>query len=217
MRSPRSRPSSPVPIRCRSSSPTSLVLAAHGEAGHRGHGEGATGYPDAVDVGVDNGGSPMAPADSLARLRKALMDRAARREAPVTQLCREAGISRSRFYELRKRYRQYGETGLRPRPRPTERPRRQLPEPLLGARQVLGLQVGVGVGAPTGRRPGRLGAQPAPILLALGRHSCPSAGAPRQGGACRRVRHGRRGRSGGAPLHGPQRQAATRLRSPDER
>ena len=37
----------------------------------------------------------MAPADSLARLRKALIDRAEQGEAPVTQLCREAGISRS--------------------------------------------------------------------------------------------------------------------------
>ncbi len=75
----------------------------------------------------------MAPADSLARLRKALIDRAERREAPVTQLCREAGISRSRFYELRARYRQYGEAGLRPKPRPPERPERQLPEPLVDA------------------------------------------------------------------------------------
>ncbi len=75
----------------------------------------------------------MAPADSLARLRKALIDRAERKEAPVTQLCREAGISRSRFYELRARYRQYGEAGLRPKPRPTERPGRQLPEPLVDA------------------------------------------------------------------------------------
>lgn len=75
----------------------------------------------------------MAPADSLARLRKSLMDRAQRREAPVTRLCREAGISRSRFYELRARYRQYGEAGLRPKPRPTERPDRQLPEPLVDA------------------------------------------------------------------------------------
>ncbi len=75
----------------------------------------------------------MAPADSLARLRKALMDRAARREAPVTQLCREAGISRSRFYELRARYRAYGEAGLRPKPRPSERPARQLAEPLVDA------------------------------------------------------------------------------------
>jgi len=75
----------------------------------------------------------VAPADSLARLRKALIDRAERREAPVTQLCREAGISRSRFYELRARYRQYGEAGLRPKPRPSERPGRQLSEPLVDA------------------------------------------------------------------------------------
>ena len=75
----------------------------------------------------------MAPADSLARLRKTLMDRAERKEAPVTQLCAEAGISRSRFYELRARYRAYGEAGLRPKPRPAERPSRQLPEPLVDA------------------------------------------------------------------------------------
>lgn len=75
----------------------------------------------------------MAPADSLARLRKTLLDRAERREAPVTQLCREAGMSRSRFYELRARYRRYGEAGLRPKPRPRERPERQLPEPLVDA------------------------------------------------------------------------------------
>lgn len=75
----------------------------------------------------------MAPADSLARLRKALIDRAERREAPVTQLCREAGISRSRFYELRARYRQYGEVALRPKPQPAERPASQLPEPLVDA------------------------------------------------------------------------------------
>jgi hypothetical protein len=75
----------------------------------------------------------MAPADSLARLRKALMDRAERREAPVTQLCREAGISRGRFYELRARYRAYGEAGLRPKPRPTSRPDRQASEPLVDA------------------------------------------------------------------------------------
>lgn len=75
----------------------------------------------------------MAPADSLARLRKALIDRAERREAPVIQLCREAGVSRSRFYELRARYRQYGEAGLRPKPRPAERPDRRLAEPLVDA------------------------------------------------------------------------------------
>ncbi len=75
----------------------------------------------------------MAPADSLARLRKALMDRAQRKEAPVTAICRDAGISRSRFYELRARYIQYGEVGLRPKPRPAERPECQLPEPLVDA------------------------------------------------------------------------------------
>jgi hypothetical protein len=75
----------------------------------------------------------VAPADSLARLRTTLLDRAERREAPVTQLCREAGISRSRLYELRARYRQYGDAGLRPKPRPAERPSRRLPEPLVDA------------------------------------------------------------------------------------
>ena len=75
----------------------------------------------------------MAPGDSLARLRKTLMDRAQRGEATVIQLCREAGISRSRFYELRARYRQYGEAGLRPKPRPAERPTRRLPPPLVDA------------------------------------------------------------------------------------
>ena len=94
-----------------------LGLAAHAETGHPEHEEGATGYSRAVDGEIDSGGWPMAPADSLARLRKALIDRAERKEAPVTQLCREAGISRSRFYELRHRYRRYGEAGLRPKPR----------------------------------------------------------------------------------------------------
>ncbi len=47
----------------------------------------------------------MAPADGFAGLRKTLIDRAERREAPVTRLAREVGISRSRFYELRTRYR----------------------------------------------------------------------------------------------------------------
>jgi transposase InsO family protein len=75
----------------------------------------------------------VAPADSLARLRKALIDRAERKVAPVTQLCREAGISRSRFYELRARYRRYGEAGLRPKPRPVERADRRLAEPLVDA------------------------------------------------------------------------------------
>lgn len=45
----------------------------------------------------------MAPGDRLARLRRTLIDRAARGEATLTRLCREAGVSRSRSYELRAR------------------------------------------------------------------------------------------------------------------
>jgi len=71
----------------------------------------------------------MAPAASLARLRKWMLDRVARKEVSVIQACREAGISTSRFYELRARYLAYGETGLMPKPRPS-RPDRQLQAPL---------------------------------------------------------------------------------------
>lgn len=71
----------------------------------------------------------MAPAASLARLRKQLLDRVARKEVSVVQACREAGISTSRFYELRARYLAYGEPGLMPKPRPA-RPDRRLAAPL---------------------------------------------------------------------------------------
>ena len=71
----------------------------------------------------------MAPAASLARLRKWMLDRVARREVSVVQACAEAGISTSRFYELRKRYLAYGEAGLMPKPCP-ERPDRRVPAPL---------------------------------------------------------------------------------------
>ncbi len=71
----------------------------------------------------------MAPAASLARLRKWMLDRVARKEVSVIQACREAGISTSRFYELRARYLAYGEAGLMPKPRPP-RPSRQLQAPL---------------------------------------------------------------------------------------
>jgi transposase InsO family protein len=71
----------------------------------------------------------MAPAASLARLRKRMLDRVARKEVSVVQACREAGISTSRFYELRARYLAYGEPGLMPKPRPA-RPSRQLQAPL---------------------------------------------------------------------------------------
>ncbi len=74
----------------------------------------------------------MAPADSLAHLRKRVLDRVARGEVSVTRACREAGISRARYYQLRRRYLAYGEAGLRPKPHPA-RPRRQLPAPLVDA------------------------------------------------------------------------------------
>ena len=71
----------------------------------------------------------MAPAASLARLRKSMLDRVARKEVSVVRACREAGISTSRFYELRARYLAYGEAGLMPKPRPP-RPSRQVKAPL---------------------------------------------------------------------------------------
>jgi transposase InsO family protein len=58
-----------------------------------------------------------------------MLDRVFGKEVSVVQACREAGISTSRFYELRARYLAYGETGLMPKPRPA-RPDRQLPAPL---------------------------------------------------------------------------------------
>jgi transposase InsO family protein len=71
----------------------------------------------------------VAPGTSLARLRKQLLDRVFRKEVSVVQACRQAGISTSRFYELRARYLAYGEAGLMPRPRPA-RPDRRLCAPL---------------------------------------------------------------------------------------
>ncbi len=71
----------------------------------------------------------MAPADSLARFRKHVLDRVGSGEVSVVDACRDAGISRTRYYQLRHRYLAYGEAGLRPKPRPG-RPDRQLPAPL---------------------------------------------------------------------------------------
>jgi transposase InsO family protein len=71
----------------------------------------------------------MAPAGSLARMRKQVLDRVARREVSVVQACRQAGWSRSRFYELRARYHAYGEAGLLPKPRPPARYDRRLSAP----------------------------------------------------------------------------------------
>ena len=74
----------------------------------------------------------MAPADSLAHLRKGVLDRVARGGVTVRRACREAGLSPARYYQLRARYLAYGEPGLRPKPQPA-RPTRQLPPPLVDA------------------------------------------------------------------------------------
>ena len=71
----------------------------------------------------------MAPSGSLARMRKQVLDRVLGGGVSVVQACREAGWSRSWFYELKARYLAYGEAGLLPKPRPP-RPDRRLPEPL---------------------------------------------------------------------------------------
>ena len=61
----------------------------------------------------------MAPAHSLARLRKHVLDRVARREITMVEAARQLGCSRSRLYELKVRYERYGEVGLFPKPRPS--------------------------------------------------------------------------------------------------
>lgn len=73
----------------------------------------------------------MAPATSLARLRKQMLDLVMSGRMNATEACRSLQISRSRFYELRRRYLAYGEAGLLPRPRPPERPDRRLAAPLV--------------------------------------------------------------------------------------
>jgi hypothetical protein len=72
----------------------------------------------------------MAPAGSLARMRKKVLDRVLGGEVSVVQACDEAGWSRSWYYELKARYLTYGEAGLLPKPRPP-RPDRRLPPPLV--------------------------------------------------------------------------------------
>lgn len=75
----------------------------------------------------------MAPATSVARVRKQMFDRVERGEVTVVEACRQYRISRSRFYELRHRYRAYGEAGLLPKPRPAQRPVRQCSPALVDA------------------------------------------------------------------------------------
>jgi transposase InsO family protein len=60
----------------------------------------------------------MAPEHSLARLRKHVLDRVARGEVTMVAAAGQLGCSRSRLYQLRDRYRRYGEVGLFPKPRP---------------------------------------------------------------------------------------------------
>jgi transposase InsO family protein len=62
-----------------------------------------------------------------------MLDRVARGEVSVVQACKDARISRTWFYELRKRYELYGEAGLFPKPTPPERPSRHLSAPLVDA------------------------------------------------------------------------------------
>lgn len=75
----------------------------------------------------------MAPALSVARIRKQMFDRVERKEVTVVEACRQYRLSRSRFYELRHRYRAYGEAGLLPKPRPAARPSRRLSPALVDA------------------------------------------------------------------------------------
>lgn len=51
----------------------------------------------------------------------------------MSEGCRKFGISRSRFYELRNRYRCYGKAGLLAEPCPPARPRRRLSPALTDA------------------------------------------------------------------------------------
>jgi transposase InsO family protein len=60
----------------------------------------------------------MAPAHTLARLRKHVLDRVARGEVTMVEAAGQLGCSRSRLYQLRDRYHRYGEVGLFPKPRP---------------------------------------------------------------------------------------------------
>src|SRR5713226_5420959 len=69
-------------------------------------------HPPPIEDQLDGKGYVVALAESLARLRKRVLDRVERGEASVIDACRQAGLSRSRYYELRHRYRRYGEAGL---------------------------------------------------------------------------------------------------------
>src|SRR6266436_2699536 len=111
-----------------------LARSAHVQTGqfNRFHyGKGSPGDAPPVDQAVDGEEAPMAPAGSLARMRKQVLDRVLGGEVSVVQGCQEAGWSRSWFYELKARYLTYGEAGLLPKPRPQARPDRRLCAPLV--------------------------------------------------------------------------------------
>lgn len=93
----------------------------------RGH-----AHPRSIDRQVDGREYVVAPSDSLAHLRQSILDRVTRGEITVAKVCRDAGISRARYYQLRRRYLAYGEAGLRPKPH-SARPTRQLAPPLVDA------------------------------------------------------------------------------------
>ena len=59
----------------------------------------------------------MSPLDRVMHWRRQIIERAAT-GIPVTQVCREVGISRTLFYRWKQRYLRAGEAGLRPRPTP---------------------------------------------------------------------------------------------------
>src|SRR6266498_1654318 len=62
---------------------------------------GSQGDASPVEDQLDGKEAPTAPAGSLARMRKQVLDRVARKDVSVVEACRDAGWSRSRFYELR--------------------------------------------------------------------------------------------------------------------
>ena len=75
----------------------------------------------------------MAPAASVARVRKQMFDRVEAKEVTVREACRSTASAHRGFSELRQRYRAYGEAGLLPKPRPTVRLSRRVSPALVDA------------------------------------------------------------------------------------
>ena len=83
----------------------------------------------------------MAPAESLSRLRKGVLDRVTRGGVTVAKATGDAGMSVPRYSQPRRRYLTYGEPGLRPKPHPA-RPSRQLSAPLVDAILSYAIKIG---------------------------------------------------------------------------